>query len=350
MLPAFLTTILFSISAVCANRTIRFMGGTEANFWRLPIAALLLGLYAHTLGAGLGGGAFQMFFLSGLVGFGFGDLALFQALPRLGSRLTVLMVHCLASPLAALIEWLWLGTTLTRGEIFSAITILAGVSLALAPGDHLNLERKHAVAGVLFGLVAAFGQGFGAVLSRKAFQVAALAGGNIDGITAAYQRIIGGSIVAGIFLLVVKRNAIFKDRKSEPTADFSPGAPGNPPLTPPKRGTKHPGLLPSLGEVGGGSPQKRSPANELNGATFQKWRASWLWILLNAVAGPALGVSCYQWALKLKGSGVVLPIVAITPLVIIPLSQRMEGEKPTYRSLIGSLIAVIGAVALALVQ
>jgi len=70
-------------------------------------------------------------------------------------------------------------------------------------------------------------------------------------------------------------------------------------------------------------------------------------VLVNGLAGPALGVSCYQWALKTTPTGVVLPIVAITPLVIIPFSYHLEGERPTVRSLIGGALAVTGAAALA---
>jgi drug/metabolite transporter (DMT)-like permease len=82
----------------------------------------------------------------------------------------------------------------------------------------------------------------------------------------------------------------------------------------------------------------------------EKWRAAWLWVVLNGLAGPALGVSCYQWALKTTPTGIVLPIVAITPLVIIPFARYVEGERPTIRSLLGGLIAVAGAAALALVS
>jgi drug/metabolite transporter (DMT)-like permease len=70
-------------------------------------------------------------------------------------------------------------------------------------------------------------------------------------------------------------------------------------------------------------------------------------VVVNALAGPALGVGCYQWALMQAKSGVVLPIVALTPLVIIPFSGYVEGDKPTVRSLLGGVIAVIGAVLLA---
>src|SRR5689334_13598899 len=115
MWAAFLTTVLFSISAVCGHRTAKLLGGTEANFWRLVFATGLLAMYAHFFGGGLAGVAFPLFLLSGFIGFGVGDAALYQALPRIGSRLSVMLVLCLSSPAAAFIEWLWLGTRLTTG-------------------------------------------------------------------------------------------------------------------------------------------------------------------------------------------------------------------------------------------
>ena len=80
------------------------------------------------------------------------------------------------------------------------------------------------------------------------------------------------------------------------------------------------------------------------------WRRAWPLVLINGLAGPALGVSCYQWALKTTPTGVVLPIVAITPIVIIPFSYYLEGERPGKRSLLGGAIAVAGAAALAWVK
>ena len=306
MLAAFLTTVLFSISAVCGNRTAKLLGGTEANFWRLCFAAALLAIYSHALGGGLAGNAFPIFLVSGCIGFGIGDMALFQALPRLGSRLSVMLTLCLSSPLAALMEWLWLGTKLSLAEIICGLLILAGVALALAPGKHSPLPKHQLGWGVVFGLVASLCQALGAVLSRKAFSVAQLAGENIDGITAAYQRILGGVAVGAVLLLLVKRASVF---------DVLLGR-GN------------------------------SSASE-NPSRLSRWRQAWPWVLANGLAGPALGVSCYQWALKTTPTGVVLPIVAITPLVIIPFSYHLEGERPTVRSLAGGALAVLGAAALA---
>jgi drug/metabolite transporter (DMT)-like permease len=299
MLAAFLTTVLFAISGVAANRTARHLGGVRANFWRISLATVLLGVWAHTAGAGLGGKAFPFFLASGMVGFGLGDLALYQALPRLGSRLSILLVHCLAAPFAALLEWTWLGTRLTPLQIGSSLTILVGVSIALAPSEHLAIPRRVLGWGILFGIVAALGQGFGAVLSRKAYQVAAAAGEQIDGLSAAYQRILAGWALAALTFIFLRW------RHSSLRAGDNPSNPS------------------------------------------RAWHGVWGWILLNALAGPTLGVGCYQWALATRPTGVVLPIVATTPIVVIPLAMLVEGERPRLRSLVGGAIAVLGAVTLA---
>ena len=64
--------------------------------------------------------------------------------------------------------------------------------------------------------------------------------------------------------------------------------------------------------------------------------------MLTGLAGPTLGVACFQWALQSNKSGVVLPIVALTPLVVMPFARYLEGEKPTGRSIIGGIVAVTG--------
>ena len=304
MLGAFLATVLFSISAICGNRASKLLGGTEANFWRLAFAALLLGVYAHLFGGGLLGSAFSTFFISGCIGFGVGDLSLFQALPRIGSRLSVMLVLCLSSPLGALLEWWWMKTALTLPQIVSAIVVLAGVVIAIAPSDHLHLSRKVIFVGVLFGLIAALCQALGAVLSRVAFALARANKEDINGITAAYQRILGGVLVTGVFLLAMNWRSIAGANRGASKGPSSPRA--------------------------------------------SQLRTALPWVLLNGLSGPALGVSCYQWALKAAPTGVVLPIVATTPVVIIPLAMLFEHERPTKRSILGAIIAVLGAVSLAM--
>src|SRR3954470_21435459 len=125
MLAAFLTTIFFALSAIFANRSIEVVGAVRANLGRLAVALILLAVYAHGFGGGLGGAGRDWFIFSGVVGMGLGDLASFAALPLLGARLTVLMVQCLAVPIAMVAERLWLGTALTMSQVSWSFVILA---------------------------------------------------------------------------------------------------------------------------------------------------------------------------------------------------------------------------------
>jgi drug/metabolite transporter (DMT)-like permease len=303
MIPAFLATLLFSLSVIAANRTTRVLGGMTANFMRLCLATLFLGLWAHTAGQGFGGGAFGWFFLSGVIGFGLGDIALYQALPRIGPRLSILLVQCLAAPFAAMAEWLWMDTTLTPRQVLLAVVILIGVAIAIAPKDHIRIGRKTLLVGVALGILAASGQGLGAVISRKAYSVVALASWEIDGLTAAYQRILGGLLFAAMPSLWFILTQWLRSRENHTW----PSKPSSP-----------------------------TPS-----------RAIWPWVLINSLAGPTLGVGCYQWALSLQPSGVVLPIVATTPIVVIPFAWFIDRDTPSIRSVLGGLVAVLGAAALA---
>jgi drug/metabolite transporter (DMT)-like permease len=304
MFAAFLATFLFSISVISGHRTAKIIGGVEANFWRLTFATLFLSAWAFSGGGGVGSAGFPLFLLSGLVGIGIGDAGLFQALPRLGSRLSLLVIQCLTAPIAALIEWLWLGTTLGATEIIGALVILAGVGVAIAPGEHITIPQPRLVVGGLFGLLGAAGNALGVVLSRKAYAVTHDNLQTLDGGTAAFQRILGGLLVSGILLLIAKRQFI---------------------------------RFPDETDAGSPAPSVRD-----------KWRRIWPWVLLNSLAGQTLGVSAMQWGLETTPTGVVMSIVALTPLTVIPLARVFEGERITLRALLGGAIAVTGVICLTL--
>ncbi len=302
MVAAFLAAVFFALSAIVANRTTRLVGVSAANFARLWTAAVFLAVWAHGFGGGLHGAGLWVFIASGAVGFGMGDSGLFAALPLLGARLTSLMVQCLAAPLAAFIEWLWLGTRLSGIELACGAVILAGVGLAVAPESRPGepalrplIDTARHRRGLLFGTLAAAGQAGGAVISRKAHALSHAAGTPIDGGTAAYQRIVGGLIVVSAAYLLSRR----------PSSAFAATA------------------------------------------DAPRWRAAAPWILANSLAGAVLGVSCYQRALATTPSALVMPIVALTPLVVVPFAYFMENERPSKRSLLGGTLAVIAAAVLA---
>jgi len=300
MVASLLTAFLWALSGIFARRSSLFLGSQRANLARQSLALILLGLWAHTLGQGLHGVSLGLLFLSGVIGFGLGDWALFEAFPRIGSALTMLLSQCLAAPIAAVIEWFWLGTVMTVPQMLSSAVILAGVALAIAPAHESDIPVGHRFTGIIFGVLAAFGQAGGAVMSRCAFHLADQTGFGLDGITAAYQRLWGG--VLCIAVLVLARQVFRSWKKSEAIA----------------------------------------PRPD--------WKQGWPWMVANALAGATLGVSCYQWALKSTPSSIVLPIVATTPLIVMLIAFAFEGIRPSRRTVIGAILAVVGVVILILVR
>lgn len=304
MLPSFLAAFFFALNATCASHSVRAFGSARANLGRLVLAVVVLGVFAHTAGHGFTSASTGWFLLSGVIGMGLGDLGVYAALPLLGSRLTVLMTQCLAAPIAALGEWLWLDTRLTTTQVFWGVIILLGVAIAILPTKASPPRVRVRPIGFVFGLVAACGQGFGALVSRKGVDVANAAGESVHnatfGLNAAYQRILAGLMFTAIWFLVLQH-------------------------------------------------LRRVPPAPVFPTTVERRNARF-WIIANGLAGPVLGVGCYQWALATTPSGLVLPIAATTPLLAIPIAFWLEGDRPSRRSFAGAFVAVTGCVALTLAR
>jgi drug/metabolite transporter (DMT)-like permease len=302
MLAALLTSLLFAISAICGYRAAKQIGGVEANFWRIAMATILLAAWAFTFGHQFAG-APGWFMLSGFFGIGLGDTAYFQALPRLGSRRTFLITQSLNAPFAALIEWQWLGTRLHLAQVLCVIVTLTGVAIAMAPDDHLKITPRDWKIGVVASVLGSLFGAIGAVIIRKGYAAVAAAQLSVDAGTTGYQRMLGGILVPAIVMLAVK---------------WPPGRPAG-------------ALLEGrIWQVSGG-----------------RLRLVWPWVLANALAGQTLGVTCMQWALKTTPAAIVAAIIATSPLLLLPMTRVVEGEKIGLRALSGALVAVGGVIGLA---
>ena len=295
MLGALLTPFFFAFSAVTGQRVAVRLGAVRGNLVRLSIATVILGLtvalfFPHSLEAE----TFGWFFVSGLIGFGLGDVALFLAYERLGSRLTILLNLCLAPLFAMALEWFWLGNAVSIHVMICAAMILTGVTMAIRPGakSRQKIERQGSFGfGIFMAVLAGFGQGTGAVISRKAEAVALLNGVVVNGISAAFQRVFAGLIFAAVAMLVVR--LIMKRRYPQTL-----------------REVMQPRLIP--------------------------------WVLGAALFGPVIGVSCFQWALHSLESGIVLAFTAMTPIILMPLAAITEGDHPSRLAILGAVIAVAG--------
>jgi drug/metabolite transporter (DMT)-like permease len=297
VLPAILTAIFFACSAVVSQRLARIFGPVPANCYRLCIACAVLGLLTVVIDASRGAASlhaetFGGLYLSGLIGFGVGDIALFLAYARLGSRLTILINWCSAALFAAAGDWWMRGQGLLLPQWVAVAAIMAGLVVALWPAG--EGRRRHPFSGVLFALIAGAGMGAGTVLSGQVNDAAHSLGLEIHGISQAFQRSTAGVTAAIVAFLFVK-------------------------------------YLPA------GRKEDRT----------KQWKHKPFWLISTALFGPVIGVSCYQWALlELESSAIVVAIAATSTLLVIPLARMVEKDIPGARQLAGTLLAAAGVIAL----
>lgn len=302
---ALLTAVLFALTGVCAAQASRLLGAGRANALRLGVALLILGCWAHGWGPGLRGSALPWFLLAGGIGFGMGGWLTFQALRRVGSTLTLLIVECAAAVVGAAIGWVFLGAALRPQEIGFAALTLAGVLVGMTPGPIPALPPQVVRMGCALAAVAGLLQAVSMNLSRHAFTLLKQAGEPIHLHGAAYQRLLGGSVVAVVIYLLT-----LVVRKS---------APAPPPAE------SHPASF----------PESPLPAP--------------VWVVLNALLGPVLGVTCMLWAVSLVANpGLVQAVAATATLFTVPFARRLEAARPGLRYFSGCALALTGIAGLLL--
>jgi hypothetical protein len=306
MIPALLTTLLFALTAVCATQAAIALGGTRANLGRLLIAVVLLGIWAHVYGLGWSGGEFARLYLAGAIGFGLGGLCMFQAFPRIGSTLSLLVVECAAALSSGVLAWWVLGAALTPLQVVCGLVSIGGVLIGLAPYRLPDVARPVLVTGALFATVASIGQGISWTLTKSAFIRIQASGGAIDPLTAAYQRLLGGVTVALVAVFLVRVLGKMRQR----------GVVAHPPG---RQDTARPSVRTGL------------------------------WVLANALAGPVFGVGCMLWAIREVGNpGVVQAVVATATLVSVPFSRRLEGRSLRPNYFYGAAMSILGTAGLLL--
>ena len=290
---AFLAAFFFAWSITCARRSSYHHGADLANLGRITVAFFGIGAFILISGRGLLFPGWQWLIVGGAIGLGVGDIASFHSLTRVGAGLALLIMQTLAAPFALILEYLLLGHAPTLAQAGSAAVILGGVAIAL--GSPPEGDRRLWRLGIGLAVLAALGQAFGAVSTPMAKAACLEAHRPLpDGLSQGFLRILGG-------LPVVLGFVVWN--------------------------TRGPGLF----------AQVRRPYESLKAGS---------WVLMNGLAGPGLGVACYQWALSTQSSALVLSIVALSPLFALLFQWMVEGKRPTARVWLGGAIAIAGVILL----
>lgn len=290
-LAALLTAVFWTITSMSFESAGKKVGSLSVNLIRLVIAFLIysaLNFVRRGLFLPFDAGAerWAWLALSGLVGFVFGDLFLFQSYIIIGARVAMLIM-ALAPPITALVGWIVLGEVLSPMNWVGMLITLLGISIVILKrerpdGDSekkLKITTSYSFKGILFAFGGAIGQGVGLVLSKKGM-------GDYDAFAASHIRVIAGMIGFALIILFTS----------------------------------------NYGKVG----------KALRHITAMKR------IGVGSFFGPFLGVSFSLIAIQHTQAGIAATLMAIVPVLIIPPAILFFHEKVNWKEILGALITVGG--------
>jgi len=288
---ALLTALFWTGGSYLGSKVARASDGPMANgmrlflsllFWTL-VVTLVPGLPWPTIHGAL------LFSLAGFLHQALGDNALYVSYHRMGPRIGILL--CINSSVlgALVLERFLIGGWPNLGQIVGMSAIVLGAMLALAPKERLSLGSEALRVGVPFAILAGLLQALGAVTSRWAYLHASLPVGLESSLGPTFLRVLGA--VGGLFLI---------------------------------------GRFPLMKWWG-----RRAQIRGLESL-----------VVLSAFLGPFVGVFCYQVALQSVNSAVVQSVICAMPLMMMPVTWLLEGDRPSLRSALGALVAFGGMVVL----
>ena len=269
------------------------LGNLTLNVLRMLLALLFSAvLFWVVVGSpwpvGISAEACGWLLLSGLVGYVIGDYCPFQCYIIIGSRYGQLFMT-LAPLSAALMAWVMLGQQMTPTSIVAMLVTLMGIGISvLGRGEHHGVSLKLPLNGVLFAIGAALCQGIGLVLSKIGmdhYESGAMPDWLIP-FSANFLRCIAGTI--GFSLLLYAREG------------FKP---------------------------------LRDAMHDRKGLTVAT---------ATTIFGPFIGVGFSLMAVQYTSAGIASTLMALTPIIIILPSYWLFHQKITWRSVLGSVISVLG--------
>ena len=283
-LSALATAVLWTGSALAFAAATTRVGSVYVNVIRLAAAVVFLFVTIIVFDIQVNVSFAQLIFLSlsGFTGFVFGDTFLFKSYEYNDARIGSLIMSA-APAMAALMAFIFLNERLSFSGIVGMIITLAGIALVV-------LERKEpsthhtpiSMVGVFYALLGALGQAGGMIFAKSAF-----AYGPINGFVATFIR----ALVATLVLAPLN---YFAGRFMEPIKIFS---------------------------------------ND---------RKAFRFTLLGSFLGPYLGVTFSLIAISLTDVAIAATIIALVPIIMLPMVWIIFREKLSWRAIVGACVAVAG--------
>lgn len=275
------------------------LGVFVMNVWRMGVTLLLSALLMwFVFGAPYPMYANQETWLwllaSGIVGYFFGDWCLFNCYLTIGSRMGQLFMT-LAPMFAAFAAWAMIGQTLSWMALLAMAVTLSGIAISV-----LGRDEKHHVSiklptkGILYGIGAGLGQGFGLVLSKIGLDH------YVDNVPADLMPTVGNYLP-------------FSSNMIRCVAGFL--------------------CFSAWLVLSGHAGRMRESLREHEGLAA---------MMVAVFSGPFIGVGFSLMAVQYTAAGIASTLMATTPILILLPSRWLFRQPITVRSVVGAVISVIG--------
>jgi drug/metabolite transporter (DMT)-like permease len=306
--------VFTSLAFAAAGRRI---GPTAVNLIRILIAWVVLVVIHRVVVATwippADAMSVMLLAISGVLGFAICDQFAFCAFVDVGARMTTLLMT-LTPPVAAVLAWIFLGEPLDGVVVAGiAITLSGIIWVALErpdPGAHR--PHPHRVRGLIFGALAGFFQATGLILSKLGIGHTRLAAEqHLDPWSASLVRVTFGA--AAICALTL----IYRAGRSATATGASAGL---------------------------------EPASEPTSVAFREsvWPRALLQLTIGAILGPVIGVWLSLVAVDRAEAGIAATLMAMTPVLILPMAAWIERERIGCRAILGAGVAALGVTVLTL--
>jgi drug/metabolite transporter (DMT)-like permease len=285
-LAALATSFFFALTALIFTNAGRMIGSQVTNRLRLTFALVYLVilnviLFREPLPFSAESSRWIWLSLSGVIGLSLGDVFFFQSLISVGPRLGSLLLS-LAPIFGSIIAWIFFGEILTALQITGIVLALAGIAWVVTSHEEPpDTPHGHTRRGVVFGVLAGLGQAVGLVLSKQ----------GMFGEFSPFQANAIRMLAAVVFVWAW---TAFDGKMS---ATFT--------------------------------------------ALREKSQVLGL-LALGALLGPVLGVSASLLAVQHAEIGVASTLMALPPVIILPISYFVFKEKIGWQALLGTVLAIAG--------
>jgi len=287
-LSALLTACLWSVTSFLFAFAAERVGSVQVNINRIILAAIILFVIVAVFGIDYNLSLRQIYYLifSGIAGLVLGDSFLFKAFQLIGARLGMVLMS-LVPAMSAVLAWIFLNEIITSIGIVGMVITIFGVLLVVSDKSHISsVKGKFNKVGILHGFLGAAGQAGGLVLAKFAFSE-----GYINGFVASFARLSSAAIIVIILGVLFRRY--------------------------------------------------RNPVN-----TYRNEIPALKATIAATVLAPVLGITLSLVAIEFTKVGIASTIMALVPIIMLPISKFYYKEKLSVQAISGAFIAVGGVVIL----